>query len=27
MEEVLPRLKKVILDGDRLDLGLFETEE
>ncbi len=27
MEEVLPRLKKVILDGDHLDFGLFETEQ
>jgi len=27
MEEVLPRLKKVVLDGERLDFGLFETQE
>lgn len=25
MEEILPRLNKVILDGDRLDMGLIET--
>ncbi len=27
MEEVLPRLRKVVLDGERLDFGLFETQE